>query len=795
MSGLELAGVAASILQIAEIGGQLSIKLCTFCHKIKNADKNIQNLSNDVALTSNVLRQLGDSLERDKKGQLYSKQALSTAQDVLAECTKVFEQISAAIDTPDGSSARDRVARAAARFAFVLKESQLDVLKSNLERLKSTMLLMLNVIMYAGQVRNRLDTSILQEQQELIQTLMQERRATELRFQKHLKAIGSPNPFTDSLSNQRDPKFPGISLHAVDNSFSNVPSMGELNKYCLLITRILSDIDTFKSDLEFNRHQRMATDVWRMHDRELWHFVATHGREAGDWLRKQVSRPAIFEFQPRVRDIDFVSYSASMDTRVSPDALAQPKPVTAVMSHTYDSEMDNCSDRPQSQDINYRPIVDIPPFVQQPSPSNNDDAKRVTEEGTSLERSREDLPKHNPDIALGNEVLISYSDGNRPDIAISERLVQPADVSGQSTTLIPTRGTGSPPQMDLDKKDASAPRVLDCSLNYLSKQSSQPDHKDSSHANVHSQDRPHFCPVEGCARGVGGKGFKRKNEMLRHALVHNTPGYVCPLCPEQERKFRRPDNLELHVRVHHADKSKDDPALRAVLTQGSEWKRGRKRRQLWLSGSQISMVQSHENNDAKDEGQGDQVNPAGCQVPIAHASVDSPGKQLNALRSPKRRERSCHDPNSPSADLDPRAPPKLHMCKPKAPAPREDVYVPSPNELELRRQLKDENADIQNWLASVSAANCEAEDEAPAIQGREERRRAKSTGDPSHYQDHFNHKLRPNDSAIPGPGVLLCESSNGDFSEPEPSSESEGKSEIEGLILEWTTLGKDEIKY
>ncbi|CAG7985007.1 unnamed protein product [Penicillium salamii] len=101
----------------------------------------------------------------------------------------------------------------------------------------------------------------------------------------------------------------------------------------------------------------------------------------------------------------------------------------------------------------------------------------------------------------------------------------------------------------------------------------------NSHANVHSQDRPHFCPVEGCPRSLGGKGFKRKNEMMRHGLVHNSPGYVCPFCPDQQHKYPRPDNLQRHVRVHHVDKNKDDPVLRQVLAQrpmGSA--RGRKRR-------------------------------------------------------------------------------------------------------------------------------------------------------------------------------------------------------------------------
>jgi hypothetical protein len=66
----------------------------------------------------------------------------------------------------------------------------------------------------------------------------------------------------------------------------------------------------------------------------------------------------------------------------------------------------------------------------------------------------------------------------------------------------------------------------------------------NSHANVHSTSRPHFCPVKGCSRAEGGKGFKRKNEMIRHGLVHDSPGYVCPFCPDREHKYPRPDNLQ-----------------------------------------------------------------------------------------------------------------------------------------------------------------------------------------------------------------------------------------------------------
>ncbi|KAL9640879.1 MAG: hypothetical protein Q9204_000528 [Flavoplaca sp. TL-2023a] len=101
----------------------------------------------------------------------------------------------------------------------------------------------------------------------------------------------------------------------------------------------------------------------------------------------------------------------------------------------------------------------------------------------------------------------------------------------------------------------------------------------NSHANVHSQVRPHYCPVKTCPRSEGGKGFKRKNEMIRHGLVHQSPGYICPFCPEREHKYPRPDNLQRHVRVNHNDQDMNDPRLREVLAQRSEGgTRGRRRR-------------------------------------------------------------------------------------------------------------------------------------------------------------------------------------------------------------------------
>ncbi|KAI0870664.1 hypothetical protein GGS24DRAFT_474494 [Hypoxylon argillaceum] len=90
-----------------------------------------------------------------------------------------------------------------------------------------------------------------------------------------------------------------------------------------------------------------------------------------------------------------------------------------------------------------------------------------------------------------------------------------------------------------------------------------------SHANTHSKSHRYYCPVARCPRAEGGKGFRRKNEMIRHGLVHEGLDYTCPFCPDREHKYRVPNNLRRHVRVHHTDKDRNDPALQDVLYGGS----------------------------------------------------------------------------------------------------------------------------------------------------------------------------------------------------------------------------------
>jgi hypothetical protein len=155
MSGLEVLGIVASVISIADLGARLSVKLCTFSRKVKNADCSLAEISNDVALTCSVLRELGDNLKKDEQSHLYSNNAVTTAEGVIKECERVFTDLERALEGERAETGTTyfSIKKLSGKLKYPFLEPQIEVMRSNLERLKSTLLLMLNVIIYAGQLR------------------------------------------------------------------------------------------------------------------------------------------------------------------------------------------------------------------------------------------------------------------------------------------------------------------------------------------------------------------------------------------------------------------------------------------------------------------------------------------------------------------------------------------------------------------------------------------------------------------------------------------------------------------
>jgi uncharacterized membrane protein YqiK len=168
MSGIEILGIAASVIQIADAGARLSSKLFVFTRKVKNADRSIQDISREIAATGAALRGLGEALEQDKYATLGSRHSFHQTTQIVADCWEAFTEINETIGgeklVKGDDATNEKVSNAIAkfkqpslsfkqRFKFPFKEPQINMLRSKLESLKSSLMLMLQVLLLAEQVR------------------------------------------------------------------------------------------------------------------------------------------------------------------------------------------------------------------------------------------------------------------------------------------------------------------------------------------------------------------------------------------------------------------------------------------------------------------------------------------------------------------------------------------------------------------------------------------------------------------------------------------------------------------
>jgi hypothetical protein len=314
MSGLEAVGVVSSIVQIADLGARVALKLCTFCHKVKQAEANIQNLSKDISLTCTVLRQLSDNLKQDGQIQLYSQNAFKTAQEILDECGRIFRSIESAMDQdlpPFAASFETKKSNPFLKFSrklnVVFKEPQLNVLQTNLDSLKNTMLLMLNVIIYTGQLKNREIETSKTGQKELVEILVQQKRESDQKFERLTRAIEGvqlddfpvfdKNPVTIN-NDSGSPALPaklaelGYLPEVTADQFTLISS--EIETYSVLIKDILERVQTTDSLLAPNRHERIKQAILDAHARELRIFSTEYG-EDGAQLYAKLCRGPLFD--------------------------------------------------------------------------------------------------------------------------------------------------------------------------------------------------------------------------------------------------------------------------------------------------------------------------------------------------------------------------------------------------------------------------------------------------------------------------------------------------------------------
>ena len=122
---------------------------------LTHPNQDVQFVAKDITLFSAVLKDLGKTLERGQDLNLYRDAAYESSRLIVKECEEVFGEIN---DIVKGSSKAGSIQDVnisisrVDKFMWVFRKSRVQLLRSNLESLKSTILLQVAVLSYADKV-------------------------------------------------------------------------------------------------------------------------------------------------------------------------------------------------------------------------------------------------------------------------------------------------------------------------------------------------------------------------------------------------------------------------------------------------------------------------------------------------------------------------------------------------------------------------------------------------------------------------------------------------------------------
>ncbi|KAF4314051.1 hypothetical protein GTA08_BOTSDO01098 [Botryosphaeria dothidea] len=134
----ETLGVIASSIQVADLGFKLARNIYDYAEAYQNSDKRLKDVARDVRLTCNVVGELEGVFNHPATKALKKDKALATAHETLEACESVFGEIQQSIE-----KARKN------KLLLPFRQPKMDMLSANLDRLKSTLMLLVAVLQHA----------------------------------------------------------------------------------------------------------------------------------------------------------------------------------------------------------------------------------------------------------------------------------------------------------------------------------------------------------------------------------------------------------------------------------------------------------------------------------------------------------------------------------------------------------------------------------------------------------------------------------------------------------------------
>ncbi|KEF56457.1 uncharacterized protein A1O9_08038 [Exophiala aquamarina CBS 119918] len=222
----------STIAGIASAGTKLSVTLYTFSETISTDHRYIKSIAQDVSLASSLLSQLDEDLKADDQPSLYSTAALETAKEAVKECEDVFNEIRAVLeDAAELALQRPTKGRLTLspleRSKWAFAQPRMVLLMANLQKLKSTLVLVQNALNYADNIESGSETQIDERQKSLLEIFARANQEATKRYEAVRKAAERSDGGIQSLTDGSTAaaanlssliKIPTPGDHASDNT-------------------------------------------------------------------------------------------------------------------------------------------------------------------------------------------------------------------------------------------------------------------------------------------------------------------------------------------------------------------------------------------------------------------------------------------------------------------------------------------------------------------------------------------------------------------------------------------------
>lgn len=151
---LSVVSIAAAVVQLADAGSKLAYGIFTTLTAIKCAPKVLTSIANEVSLTGVVLRQLSSELETENCQSICNPKSLNTIRTLTQRCDFIFTAVEKKLEHNHHKLEESAIlAQWAYRIKLPYQIRELNSKRQELERIKSSLTLVLQLLSFAVQVK------------------------------------------------------------------------------------------------------------------------------------------------------------------------------------------------------------------------------------------------------------------------------------------------------------------------------------------------------------------------------------------------------------------------------------------------------------------------------------------------------------------------------------------------------------------------------------------------------------------------------------------------------------------